>query len=158
VFGKHNIIRAIQLENQILTLSPNDFSSIEYYLSKFQTLKILCEECEIKLEEENCIYIIISKLGSAYFVFVSTFYAMREALGKAYQTPTLEFFCGALIREQDKLVQLGVINTTSTSNKAIVAQQKDKPNNPKKKHPHHNNKKRKGPKPTKTTSTPNGDK
>jgi hypothetical protein len=33
VFGKHNIIRAHQLENQILTLSPNDFSSIEDYLS-----------------------------------------------------------------------------------------------------------------------------
>jgi hypothetical protein len=38
VFGKHNIIRAHQLENQILTLSPNDFSCIEDYLSKFKTL------------------------------------------------------------------------------------------------------------------------
>jgi hypothetical protein len=52
VFGKHNIIRAHQLENQILTLSPNDFFCIEDYPSKFKTLKILCEECEIKLEEE----------------------------------------------------------------------------------------------------------
>jgi hypothetical protein len=52
VFGKHNIIRAHQLENQILTLSPNDFFCIEDYPSKFKTLRILCEECEIKLEEE----------------------------------------------------------------------------------------------------------
>jgi hypothetical protein len=37
---------------------------------------------------------------------------MREALGKDYQKPTLEYFCDALIREQDNLVQLGVINTT----------------------------------------------
>jgi hypothetical protein len=152
VFGKHNIIRAHQLENQILTLSPNDFSCIEDYLSKFKTLRILCEECNIKLEEERCIYIILSKLGSAYSVFVSTFYAMREALGKAYQKPTLESFCDALIREKDKLVQLGVINTAGTSNKALVAQQKDKPKNPKKQHPRHNNKQNKGPKPTQTTS------
>ena len=92
VFSKHNIIRAHQLENKILNLSQNDFSCIEYYLSKFKTLRILCEECNIKLEEERCIYIIIFKLGSTYFVFVSTFYAMREALGKAYEKPTLESF------------------------------------------------------------------
>ena len=47
VFGKHNIIRAQQLENKVLTLSPSDFSCIEDYLSKFKTLRILCEECNI---------------------------------------------------------------------------------------------------------------
>jgi hypothetical protein len=65
---------------------------------------------------------------------------MREALGKAYQTPTLDSFCDVSIREKDNLVQLGVISTAGTSNKALVAQQKDKPKNPKKQHPHHNNK------------------
>jgi hypothetical protein len=53
-------------------------------------------------------------------MFVSTFDAMREALGKAYQKPTLESFCDSLIREKDNLVQLGVIITTGTSNKALV--------------------------------------
>jgi hypothetical protein len=91
-------------------------------------------------------------------VFVSIFYAMREALGKAYQNLTLESFCVALIREEDKLVQLGVINTAGTSNKALVAQQKDKPKNPKKQHPRYNKQQHKGPKPTQTTSAPNGDK
>jgi hypothetical protein len=38
MFGKHNIIRAQQLENQVLALSPNDFYCIEDYLSKFKTL------------------------------------------------------------------------------------------------------------------------
>jgi hypothetical protein len=65
-------------------------------------------------------------------VFVSTFYAMREALGKSYQKPTLDSFCDALIREQDKLLQLGVINTAGTSKKSLVAQWKDKPKNPNK--------------------------
>jgi hypothetical protein len=63
-----------------------------------------------------------------------------------------------LIREEDKLVQLGVINTVGTSNKALVAQQKYKPKYPKKQHLRYKNKQHKGPKPTQTTSTPNGDK
>jgi hypothetical protein len=42
VFGKLNIIRAQQLENQILTLSPNNFSCLGDYLSRFKTLEILC--------------------------------------------------------------------------------------------------------------------
>jgi hypothetical protein len=83
---------------------------------------------------------------------------MRGALGKYYQKPTLESFCVALIREEDKLVQLGVISTAGTSNKALVSQQKDKPKYPKKKHPRYNNKQHKGPKPAQTASTPNGDK
>ena len=110
------------------------------------------------MEEECCIYLILSKLVSAYSVFVSTFYAMREALGKTYEKPTLESFCDSLIREEDKRVQLGVINIAGTSNKALVSQQKDKPKNPKKKHSCHNNKQYKGPKPTQTAFAPNGDK
>jgi hypothetical protein len=81
-------------------------------------------------------------------MFVSTFYAMREALGKSYDKPTLESFCASLIIEEDNLIQLGVINNASTSNKALVAQQKDKPKYPKKQHPHYNNQHYKGPKPT----------
>jgi hypothetical protein len=158
VFGKLNIILAQQLENQILTLSPNDFSFLGDYLSRFKTLRILCEECKIKMEEERCIYLILSKLGSAYFVFVSTFYAIREDLGEeSYEKPTLESFCASLIREEDKLVQFGVINT-GPSNKALVSQQKDKPKYTKKKHPRYNKKKHKGPKPAQTASTPTGDK
>jgi hypothetical protein len=144
VFGEYNIIRAQQLENQVPNLSPSDFSFIEDYLSKFKTLIILCEECEIKIGEDSYIYLILSKLGSEYSVFVSTFYAMREALGKANKKPTLESFCDVLIREQDKLVQLGLINTAGTSNKALVSQHKDKPKNPKKQHPRHNKKPAKG--------------
>jgi hypothetical protein len=50
VFGKHNIIRAKQLENQVMTLSPSDFYFIEDHLSKFKTLIILCEECKINMD------------------------------------------------------------------------------------------------------------
>jgi hypothetical protein len=121
VFGKHNIIRAHQLENQLMTLSPNDFPCIEDYLSKFKTLKLLYIECQLNLKENTYINVILFHLGSAYFIFVSTFYATREALGSAYKEPSLESFCDALIRERDKLVQLELIDSACTSNKALVA-------------------------------------
>ena len=44
MFGKHNIIRAHHLENQLMTLSPNDFTCIEYYLSRLKTLRLLSIE------------------------------------------------------------------------------------------------------------------
>jgi hypothetical protein len=83
---------------------------------------------------------------------------MQEALGTTYKKPILENFCDALIREKDKLVQLGVINTACTLNKTLVVHKKDKPKNPKKQHPRHNNQQYKGSKPTQTTSAPNCDK
>ena len=38
VFGIQNQIRAHHLENEFLTLDPNNFSSIEEFLSKFKTI------------------------------------------------------------------------------------------------------------------------
>jgi hypothetical protein len=65
------------------------------------------------------------------YFFIYTFYSTRDALGSAYQKPSLESFCDGLIQEKYNLVQLGVINTAGTSNKALVSQQKDKSKNPK---------------------------
>ena len=73
VFGKHNEIRGHQIENELLSLNPNDFSCIQDYLSKYKTLRLLCAECKIKKEYKQCIYHILSKLGPAYSIFVSTF-------------------------------------------------------------------------------------
>ena len=69
-----------QLENELLSLNPNDFSCIRDYLSKYKTLRLVCAECKIKKEDKQCIYHILSKLGPAYSVFVSAFYSMKESL------------------------------------------------------------------------------
>jgi hypothetical protein len=151
------VIRIHQLQNQLISLNPNDFPCIEDYLSKFGSLGLLLKDCKIYIKDDRCIYVILSKISSEYSIFVSSFHSTKEAQGGSYTSPTLESFCDYLIREQDKILHLGVINTASTSNKDLVAQKKDKSKHPKKKHPH-NNKKNKGPKPSKLASTPNGDK
>jgi hypothetical protein len=61
-----------------MTLNPNDFPCIEDYLSKFKTLRLLLKDCKIDMKDDQCIYVILAKLGSAYFVFVSTFYALEK--------------------------------------------------------------------------------
>ena len=78
VFCKHNEIQGHQLENELISLNPSDFSCIQDYLSKYKTLRLLCEECKIKKEDKQCIYHILSKLGPAYSIFVSTFYSMKN--------------------------------------------------------------------------------
>jgi len=109
------------------------------------------------LKDDKCIYVVLAKIGSAYYVFVSNFHSTRESLGDYYRTPSLEYFCDYLIRERDKLLHLGVIITIGTSNNALVAQHKDKSKQPKKQHTY-NKKKNKGIKPSLSDSTPNGDK
>ena len=80
VFGKHNEIQGHQLEIELISLNPNDFSCIQDYLSKYKTLRLLCVECKIKKEDKQCIYHILSKLGPACSIFVSTFYSMKKSL------------------------------------------------------------------------------
>ena len=48
VFGIKNEIRAHQLKNELLMLDPNNFSSIEDFLSKFKTLILLLEGVKVK--------------------------------------------------------------------------------------------------------------
>jgi hypothetical protein len=124
-FGIKNEIRAFQLENELLTLDPSTFPFIEDYLSKFKTLRLLLEGCNVSKEEDPLIYGILTKLPPAYSVFVSTFHSTKEALlnaGQQYKTPSLDTFCNSLVREQGKLLHLSLVKTRNSSNKTLVAQ------------------------------------
>jgi hypothetical protein len=79
-FGIKNEIRVFQLENELLTLDLSNVPSIEDYLSKFKTLKLLLEGCNVSKEEDPIIYGILTKLPLAYSVFISTFHSTRESL------------------------------------------------------------------------------
>ena len=71
---------------------------------------------------------------------------MKESLTAAsYQEPSLESFCDFLIREQDKLIHLGIINNVDTSGKALLSQQKEKSKPPKKLNFHNNKQKKRDP-------------
>ena len=86
----------------MLTLGPRNFSTIEDFLLKFKTLRLLLQGCEVNKIDDFVIYAILAKLDPTYFVFVSTFHSTREALlsqGFKYKTPSFDAFCDSLIRE-----------------------------------------------------------
>jgi len=59
-------------------------------------------------------------------MFVSTFHFIRETFisqGKDYKSPSFDAFCDSLIREQEKLLHVGLINIRNYSKKALAAQQ-----------------------------------
>ena len=149
-------IRSFQLGNELLTLNPNKFPSIEDYLSKFNTLRLLLVGCKVTKEDGPLIYGILVKLPPVYSVFVSTFHSTKEALISArtkYKAPSLDVLCDFLLREQEKPLHLSLIKTANSSNKALVAQQSQGSKNPKKEHPKKNGFKpnNKGPKQDKAT-------
>ena len=121
VFGKHNDIWGHHLENELVSLNTSEFSCIKGYLYKFKTLKLLVEECKIPKSNIQCNYV-LAKFGSPYFFVVSIFHSIKEVVGSSNKYPTLEYFCNCLVRKQDKLFHLGVVNTLDTSSKALVAQ------------------------------------
>jgi hypothetical protein len=101
----------------LIYLNLSDFSYIEDYLSKFNTIIILLEDYKIENKDDQLRYVILANLGSEYSIFVSTFHSTREALGVAYTPHYLEVFCDSSIREKDSLLHIQVIKTTSTYNK-----------------------------------------
>ena len=68
------------------------------------------------------ILVFVVVLGPAYSIFSSTFYSMKESLiVTSYQEPSLESFCDSLIREQYKLIHLGIIYNADTTGKALLS-------------------------------------
>ncbi len=120
--------------------------------------------CKLAKEDDGLIYVILAKLGPAYSMFVSTFHSTREALISSrsqYKAPSFDAFCDYLIREQEKLLHLGLINTVGTSTKALVAQQPHSsrnPKNPKKQQPKKNFQNNKGHKSSQPPNTHQHDK
>ena len=108
-------------------MDPNNFSSIEDFLSKFKTLRLLLELRKVKKDDGSLIYCILSKLCPSYSVFVSAFHSTMEAIissGTTYKNPFFDAFCDSLIREQEKILHLRLITTRNVSKKALEAQRK----------------------------------
>lgn len=76
-------------------------------------------------EDGSLIYSVLTKLGPAYSVFVSTFHSTREAFisqGQDYKSPSFDAFCDPLMREQEKLLHLGLLNLGNSSKKSLATQ------------------------------------
>jgi len=69
------------------------------------------KQCDLEKEDEQLILSILAKLGPAYSVYVSTFYATMDAFGSKFTMPSLEEFATQLTREQVKLLHMGTLKS-----------------------------------------------
>ena len=77
IFGKTDEMRGHQIENELISLSPTSFESLQLYFSKFKALVLQLKQCGIEKKDDQLVLAILSKLGPDYSVFVSTFYATK---------------------------------------------------------------------------------
>ena len=70
-------MREQQIENELISLSPSSFESLELYFSNFKSLVLQLKQCGIEKKEEHLVLVILSKLGPDYSMFVLTFHATK---------------------------------------------------------------------------------
>ena len=77
LFGNTGEMRGHQLKNELISLSPTHFETIQEFFTKFKSLVLQQKQCGIEKKEEQLILPILSKLGPEYSVFVSTFHSSK---------------------------------------------------------------------------------
>ena len=107
-FDKQDEMRIHQLENDLITLNPSNFESLNEFFTKFKNLIYLLKQCKMEKDEDQLILAILTNLNSDYSVFVSTFQTIRLTTPN-WKIPTLNSFIQSLIFENDKLIQMGII-------------------------------------------------
>ena len=117
LFGKTNKIRGHQLQNEMISLSPSSFKSLQVYFSKFKSLVLQLKQCGIDKKDEQLILAILLKLGPDYSVFFSTFHASKLT-ARNWNILSLEDFMESLTQEKDKLVLMGTIKPSK--DKALI--------------------------------------
>jgi hypothetical protein len=92
-------------------LDPKSFENIQDFFTKFKDLLSQLKACGVdkSKEEKQMVLTILSKLGTKFFVFVSTFHTVRFAFGATWKMPSLGDFIESLTQEQTKLINMGTI-------------------------------------------------
>jgi hypothetical protein len=94
-------------------------SSIEDYLVEFKLLVVHMKGCRKNKLDEECIFLILSKLKDPFQVVSSMFYSTMDALGDEFKIPYFNILCEHLTREKSKLVQLDSLS--GSKNQSLMA-------------------------------------
>jgi hypothetical protein len=76
-------MRGHMLEVEMLTLDPKIFENIQYFFTKFKDLLSQLKACKVdkSKEEKQMVLTILSKIGTEFCIFVSTFHTVIFASG-----------------------------------------------------------------------------
>ena len=123
---KQDILCGHQLENELISMSPDNFETLQDFFTKFKSLLLQLKACGIKKEEEQLTLSILSKWGPEYSIFVSSFHTSRLTMGTNWKIPLMDAFIESLIQEQDKLFKMGALKNPKS--RALVVHESSKTN------------------------------
>ena len=103
MFNKQDELRGHILDNELVSLHPNNFETIKQFFTKFKSLVLQCRQCRIEHKDEQNVLSILNKIGPEYSVYVSMFHSKQERFPD-WKVPSLDSFFKSLIKEQDKLI------------------------------------------------------
>ena len=89
LFNKKYELRGHILQNELVSLHPNSFDTIEQFFTKFKSLALQCRQFGIEQKDEQNFLSILSKLGPEYSVYVSMFHSKRESFPD-WKLPSLD--------------------------------------------------------------------
>ena len=118
---------ALQLDVELTSLTPASFPTIEDFLMKFKSLRIVFQGCGKNKPNDECIFLILSKLQGQYHIFSSTFYSTMDALGNRHQMPSFEIIYDRLNREQSKITQMDSLSGSQSQALLVKDTQEQKP-------------------------------
>ena len=108
LFEKQDDMRIYQLKNELISLHPSNFKTLNDFFTKFKHLVFQLKLCKVEKEDDKLILSILSKISADYLVFVSNFQSVRLTTPN-WKMPTLDAFIESLTHEHDKLIQMGII-------------------------------------------------
>ena len=118
LFYKKDDLRIYQLENELISLHPSNFETLNDFFTKFKHLVFQLKLCKVEKEDDQLILAILSKRSAGYSVFISTFHSLKLTTPN-WRIPILNSFIESFTQEHDKLIQMGIIRTSK--DQALVA-------------------------------------
>ena len=109
------------MANELFSLSPSSFKSIEGLFTKCNSLVLFLKRCGIEKKEYQLILSILSKLSPKYSIFVSTFHATRISISN-WKIPSLSTLFDSLMKEKDKLIQMGALIYSKGKDSSLIVQ------------------------------------
>ena len=108
LYGEQDDLRVYHLENELMSLQPSNFETLNDFFTKFKHIVRLLKQCKVEKEDDQLILTILSKIGADYLVFVSTFH-VGKLTTPGWNMPSINSFIESLTSEHDKLVHMGII-------------------------------------------------
>ena len=66
LFDKQDGLQIYQLQNEMISLNPGNYETMNDFFTKFKHLVLQLKKCKVEKDDDQLILAILSKLGSDY--------------------------------------------------------------------------------------------